>query len=309
VIDVEKIWSRPRQFNDLTGLTLKQGNILLATFGQELDRLADEKRTDQMGHKTTGGCKMKYGHSGLLFMILFYMRHYPKYSILELVFDMDKKNISQWIKHLKVVLTVVLDKWGVLPAEGIKSEEEFLRLFKLGEKVYIDGTERPIQRPGNSSYQGVCYSGKKKRHIAKVVVISNERREVKVITPVDPGSKHDKNIYDENKLGQYFPEKTPVLVDTGFIGIEKTNPQIILKIPIKKPKNRGLNGGQQLKNRLISSDRVKVEHAIGGGKRNATLSDIYRGAKKSLNEITKIGFGLWNFRVADNYGTLAMSGH
>ena len=56
----------------------------------------------------------------------------------------------------------MLDQWGVLPKEGIESDEEFLKLFKLGEKVYIDGTERPMQRPKSSAYQISCYSGKKK---------------------------------------------------------------------------------------------------------------------------------------------------
>ena len=34
----------------------------------------------------------------------------------------------------------------------------------------------------------------KKRHGAKTVVMSNNLLEVKVLTPIDPGSKHDKKI-------------------------------------------------------------------------------------------------------------------
>ena len=74
--------------------------------------------------------------------------------------------------------------------------------------------------------------------------------------------------------------------------------------PIKKPKNKKLNGGQQQKNRKICRDRVKVEHAIGGGKRYAILSNIYRSAKTSLDEVTRLGYGLWNFRVKFKLGTL-----
>lgn len=141
--------------------------------------------------------------------------------------------------------------------------------------------------------------------MAKVVIVSDENCEVKVVTKPFPGTFHDKNIFDRHFFGCTIPEENPVYVDNGFDGIETEDPVLNVKKPIKKKKGKKLNGGQKLKNRLISSERVKVEHAIRGGKRYAILSEIFRGSKKSLDLINRLGFGLWNFRVRSRLGLLS----
>lgn len=162
MINVDRVWSRPRHFNELTGLTLQQGEKLLEVFSdvrQEFDRL---KRTDEMGCMTKKGGKTKFDSNGLLFLILYYLRHYPKYSTLELIFEMDKKNLCKWIDDLKRLLRESLDRWSLLPLDDIRYSDEFRVMFQLGDKVYIDGAERPILRPEKAEEQRACYSGKKK---------------------------------------------------------------------------------------------------------------------------------------------------
>ena len=44
------------------------------------------------------------------------------------------------------ILEKVLGKEVVLPARQIKSAEEFIRLFPEIKEVFIDGTERPVER-------------------------------------------------------------------------------------------------------------------------------------------------------------------
>ncbi|GHU29537.1 hypothetical protein FACS1894152_7860 [Bacilli bacterium] len=39
--------------------------------------------------------------------------------------------------------------------------------------IFIDGTERPVQRPRNNKLQKKRYSGKKKRHTRKNVIMSD----------------------------------------------------------------------------------------------------------------------------------------
>ena len=51
-----------------------------------------------------------------------------------------------------------------LPERQINSVQAFIEGFPEVERVVIDGTQRPVQRPTDSEKQKLNYSGKKKRH-------------------------------------------------------------------------------------------------------------------------------------------------
>ena len=69
-----------------------------------------------------------------------------------------------------------------MPARQIKSAEEFIRLFPEIKEVFIDGTERPVERSKNKEKQKKDYSGKKKRHTRKNITVSDEKRRILVLT-------------------------------------------------------------------------------------------------------------------------------
>jgi DDE superfamily endonuclease len=120
---------------------------------------------------------------------------------------------------------------------------------------------------------------------------------ISVITPVYVGKSHDFAMFKEENLAEILPAKTPIYTDTGFLGIDSTREDLNVRKPKKKPRNRKLNGGEQLGNRLISRERVKVEHAIGGVKRFRITSQIFRGISHSMNTIFKNVCGLWNLKM------------
>jgi DDE superfamily endonuclease len=72
-----------------------------------------------------------------------------------------------------------------------------------------------------------------------------------------------------------------------------------LKMPHKKPRKRELAEEQKLENKEISSERVIVEHSIGGLKRYRILSDRLRMRNYDLyNDVLEICAGLWNFTIS-----------
>ena len=111
------------------------------------------------------------------------------------------------------------------------------------------------------------------------------------------GKSHDFGIFKEENIAELLPSKTPVYTDTGFEGIDKLRDDLNIRKPKKKSKSKKLNGGEKLGNRLISSERVKVEHAIGGVKRFKIVSAIFRGIKHSMNTTMEIACGLWNYHI------------
>ena len=108
------------------------------------------------------------------------------------------------------------------------------------------------------------------------------------------GSVHDKRICDQQPLD--LPKGINLWQDTGFIGHcpDKVNVQM----PEKKPKGRELTNDQKQGNRIISSFRVLVEHAICGVKRCRIVKDRLRCHKFGFDDlIMELACGLHNFRI------------
>ena len=54
----------------------------------------------------------------------------------------------------------------------------------------IDGTQRPIQRPQEQHRHKDHYSGKKKRHTRKHLILTNRERRVLVLSKAREGKVH-----------------------------------------------------------------------------------------------------------------------
>lgn len=108
------------------------------------------------------------------------------------------------------------------------------------------------------------------------------------------GSVHDKRICDQQPLD--LPKGISLWQDTGFIGHQPDG--VAVQMPEKKPKGKELTNDQKQKNRIISSFRVLVEHAICGVKRCRIVKDRLRCHKFEFEDlIMELACGLHNFRI------------
>lgn len=83
----------------------------------------------------------------------------------------------------------------------------------------IDGTERRRQRPKSPEKQGLYYSGRKKTHTEKSVVIVQARsKRVGYLSHTYSGKMHDKRIAEEGQIN--YPPDTVLQKGTGFQGYE-----------------------------------------------------------------------------------------
>ena len=80
---------------------------------------------------------------------------------------------------------------------------------------------------------------------------------------------NDKRLADES--GYRVPEGSVLAQDAGFQGFQLEGVAILQ--PKKKPRGGELSYADKVRNRLISSIRVRVEHAIGGVKRYRMVKD------------------------------------
>jgi hypothetical protein len=75
---------------------------------------------------------------------------------------MDKSQACRWVHALLPILELAFDYALVLPARKISSFDEFLKAFSGVSDVFVDGTERQIQKSKNHKRRNKSYSGKKK---------------------------------------------------------------------------------------------------------------------------------------------------
>ncbi len=95
-----------------------------------------------------------------------------------------------------------------------------------------------------------------------------------------------------------FPKDITLWLDLGFLGVKKDYPDATVMMPKKKPKGKELTSDERKQNKIISSIRVLVEHAIGGIKRFKIITDKCRNKKDVFNDkVMLISCGLWNYHL------------
>ena len=100
------------------------------------------------------------------------------------------------------------------------------------------------------------YSGKKKRHTLKNVLIVDEFGSIHFPSDTYEGRVHDTCIADE--AGYTLPNASMLYQDAGFQGFNLPGVQIMQ--PKKKPRNGTLMPQEKEENRRISSVRVRIRH-------------------------------------------------
>ncbi len=135
----------------------------------------------------------------------------------------------------------------------------------------------------------------KKTHTDKnIVVVNIHSQKVAYLSETEPGKKHDKKLADEAQIA--YPVNATVGKDTGFQGYEP--PGVIVWQPKKKPKGQALSVADRFVNKLLSSERIVVEHSLSGVKRCRSVKDVLRNTKDGFSDLVmEVACALHNLRV------------
>jgi hypothetical protein len=157
-----------------------------------------------------------------------------------------------------------------------------------------DGTERRIVRPQDAAEQAACYSGKKKDHTVKNVLLVNAPLMVLFLSETVGGRVHDKRIVDATPYP--LPAGSRLLQDLGFMAF--TLPDVEILMPMKKPRGQRLTLDQQRVNRSLNERRLRIEHVNSSIKRCRIVKDRLRLWKHGIRDLVmELCCALHNFRV------------
>lgn len=298
MLNIQRALGSDRLMKALTGMTVAEFERLLPIFTAALKKA--QLKAKQERKRAVGGGRQHTLETPTekLFFILLYLKCYPTFDLAGLLYGVDRSQTQRWVKALLPVLEEVLGWQLVLPQRRIGTLEEFVQHFPTVKDVFVDGTERPVQRPQQAKAQQEHYSGKHKDHTLKNLIVSDEGKRILWLTPTKPGARQDYYRFKQVGLGEVIPDNVGVWVDLGFVGIKKDYPCLRVMIPHKSSKNHPLTSLQKAENRVISALRICVEHTIAGIKRFRCVTDPYRNKGVVLaDKFMLIACGLWNYHL------------
>jgi hypothetical protein len=281
----------------LTGLQVQEFKDLIEPFRWYYQEYwaAQRKKPQRAYGAGRKGCLDTYEEK--LFAGLMYLKAYATYDVFGFHIGCDRSQACRWVAHIFPVLELTMQRKLLLPERKITSIEEFQNLFPEVTEIMVDGTERRRQRPKKKKSQQKTYSGKKKIHGRKNIVVADKKKRILVITKTKSARRHDKRLADKEALFENIPKEVAVYTDTAFVGEQTVHPKLFL--PKKKPKGRKLTEDEKLTNKIISSYRVIVEHAIGGIKRYQAVTQVYRNRKPYFDDtLLLLAAGLWNYHLS-----------
>jgi len=294
--------SKQNRFTAMAGINVELFNKLLPYFSEahqeylSLYHLNGKRRSGYRQYVMYKNSPLPCMEERLAF-ILSYIKLNPLQEQHADLFGIEQKQCYQFVHCFRIILDKALESAGCMPAQTNKELQLRLAEFGRDEKVLLhDGTEREVPRPQDEEAQKEKYSGKKKKHTVKNALIISATCTILFVSQTFNGRIHDKTIAD---TAYHIPAGFTLFQDSGYQGYSPLGVKIIQ--PQKKPKGKELTQEQKEKNREISVDRVRIEHAIGSMKRARIVKDECRLRKNNfVNKILASCAAIHNFRLLSN---------
>ena len=298
MLTMTKLRSKPAALRSMTGLTVPEFDRLLQEVtpryaAAEAARLARPNRKRRPG----GGRHYELTLEDRLLLALVWLRVYPTYEVLGLLFELDKSAISRNLARMLLVLREITATALSWPAAKQRKRQwaELMADFPDVEAIF-DATEQRIQRPQGREAQKPYYSGKKKAHTLKTQVKVTPEGGLAEVSASVPGAVHDLTLLRESGALDRL-EEGAAMFDSGYQGVKKDAPERSLYHPFRASRGHPLTEEQKEWNRLLSQYRIKVEHTLAQLKVYEALNQVYRHPRDRYNDIFLIVAGLTNRRL------------
>jgi len=205
MLSYDTLKDKPREFLAATGLRLAEFERLLPAFQAAYEHqyppdLTYEGKARQRG--AGGGAKgILPSFADKLLFLLVYQKTNPLQVMHGLQFALSQSQANYWIHRLLPVVQHALRAMGQAPERDAQRVEMSALAFAGAPNLAVDGTERRRPRPRDAATQKAHYSGKKKTHTDKNILLINEHTgKVVYLGPTLPGKTHAKKATDDAQI-------------------------------------------------------------------------------------------------------------
>lgn len=157
-----KTLTTDRQWKATTGLSKKKFRELTKSFKSTFISVFGIELYERQSNSSVEAHLKSY--QDYLFFILFSLKSGLTYDALGFVFGMSGSNAMKIQREGIQLLSMALTSLEVMPKRVFEDVKTFEASIPQDDIIKIDGTEQPIQRPGNQADQKNQYSGKKKTY-------------------------------------------------------------------------------------------------------------------------------------------------
>jgi hypothetical protein len=285
---IQKYPSRSKQ---LLGISYDQFSNLVncAKKCHEEEKLKLEQSKIRI-HRPGGGRKEILSISEQVCLCLFYLRQIPTFEVLGMLFGISKTTANETFHYWRTILRQILPSSLLEQVSKNKSDLIIVKEILTQFQLLTDSSEQPINRPSDNDEQEDCYSGKTRQHSLKNQIIGLPSAIDIIDVEVGfPGKKSDINIY--RKQREKFDENQSFLGDKAYQGGEN------ITTPHKKKKKQKLSEQQKAENKILSSNRIFIEHLIRLIKIFQIAKQRFRLRTEVYEEVILLVCGLVRLRI------------
>lgn len=298
-----RLSKKPRLFRSFTGLEIFEFDTIcreieLRYQEYEKKRLSKKRRIRNIGAGRPFDLKVR----DRFVMLLVYYKLYITYTLSGFLFNLDQSNVCIDISILEPLIErcIPLPKKLYRRTRRLRTIGEVEEYFP-GFKAFVDSTEQEIPRPKNKKKRKNYYSGKKKKHTVKNQYMVNNQGLILHKTRHEKGKKHDYGVYKHSH--PVTPSQVEsVVVDLGYLGIQKDFPTVKSVLPYRKKRKSELSMEERRYNKKHAKLRIVVEHTICRIKKFGIIGSKFRNRLRRYDVISNIVSGLINFRIMRSNG-------
>jgi len=274
---------KPGAFKSMTGLTVHEFEEVLADLRPRYEAVCQEERAARAHRRAPGGgAKRRYDLRGQLLMTLVWLRLYLTGDAVGVLFGVDKSTVSRYTRPLLRLLrdqgqdTLGWPEEARALLDGADDTDDADDADDADGVAIVDATEQRVERSQDHATQKAHYSGKKKAHTRKTLIVVNEHGRLRYVSPSVPGSTHDLTLLRQSGAVEEIPADLSLMADSGFQGLQHDAPERSVALPYKGSKTHPLTPEQKLHNALLSRIRIVVENTLAAMKHFRILADVFR---------------------------------
>jgi hypothetical protein len=241
-----------------------------------------------------GGAQPSLDPRTRLLLARVWLRAYPTYALLGVLFDLDAGNAHRNTQAVLAVLDALTD----FPFDRPDRDPERAKVSSLAEvmdafpdvRLVIDTKEQRTRRPGGAyQNQKPYYSGKKKTHTLKTqVAVRPDGRIESVGESVPGGAKHDTTILRASGLLDQLAAGEGAMMDQAYASVRAEHPERPIITPEPARRNHPLDERQKVANRFIARSRIVVEHTLAQVNSYTVLRQVWRGRRGSHSRVVRV---------------------
>jgi len=265
---------KPGAFTSMTGLTIQEFEALLAELRPRYEAARQEESTARPRRRARGGgAKPRYGLRERLLMTLVWLRLSLTGEAVGVLFAVDKRTVSRYTRPLLRLLREHGQDTLGWPEEARALLDE---ADEADGVAIIDATEQRVERARDDATQRAHYSGKKKAHTRKTLIVVNAHGRLRYVSPSVPGATHDLTVLRQSGALEQIPSDLSLMGDSGFQGLQHDAPERSVALPYKGSRAHPLTPEQKVHNALLSRIRIVVENTLAEMKHFRILAAVFR---------------------------------